>query len=95
MSGLQGRRGANPAAIAIHQAAIAKNYPLVFLLMAQYWATAVFNVTFGHKDSFKHPTDPPILENKVSFPLGEPAPSFKLDGYRKEGRVPPGALSYP
>jgi hypothetical protein len=27
--------------------------------------TTVFDVTFGHKDSFKHPTDPPILENKV------------------------------
>jgi hypothetical protein len=57
--------------------------------------TAVFDVTFGHKDSFKHPTDPPILENKVLFPLGEPDPSFKLDGYLKEGRVPPGALAYP
>ena len=57
--------------------------------------TAVFDVTFGHKDSFKHPTDPPILENKVSFPLGEPDPSFKLDRYLKEGRVPPGALAYP
>jgi hypothetical protein len=57
--------------------------------------TAVFYVTFGHKDSFKHPTHPPILENKVSFPLGEPDPSFKLDGYLQEGRVPPGALAYP
>ena len=57
--------------------------------------TAVFDVTFGHKDSFKHPTDPPILENKVSFPLGEPQPLLNLDGYIKEGRVPPGALAYP
>jgi hypothetical protein len=57
--------------------------------------TAVFDVTFGHKDSFKHPTDPPILENKVSFPLGEPDPLLNLDGYQKEGRVPPGALAYP
>jgi hypothetical protein len=57
--------------------------------------TAVFDVTFGHKDSFKRPNDPPILENKVSFPLGEPDQSFNLDGYLKEGRVPPGALAYP
>jgi hypothetical protein len=34
MSRLQGRQGADPAAIAIHQAAIAKNYPLVFLSIA-------------------------------------------------------------
>jgi hypothetical protein len=57
--------------------------------------TVVFDVTFGHKDSFKHPTDPPILENKVSFPLGQPDPSLKLDGYLKERKVPPGALAYP
>jgi hypothetical protein len=57
--------------------------------------TAVFDVTFGHKDSFKHTTDPPILKNKVSFPLGEPDPLLNLDGYQKEGRVPPGALAYP
>jgi hypothetical protein len=57
--------------------------------------TAVFDVTFGHKDSFKYTTDPPILENKVSFPLGEPDPLLNLDGYKKEGRVPPGALAYP
>jgi hypothetical protein len=41
MSRLQGRRGANPAAIAIHQAAIAKNSPLVFLLIAQYRARVI------------------------------------------------------
>ena len=57
--------------------------------------TTCFDVTFGHRDSFKHPTDPPILENKVSFPLGEPDRSFKLDTYLKQGRVPPGALAYP
>ena len=57
--------------------------------------TTVFDVTFGHKDSFRYPTDPPILENKVPFPLGEPDPSFNLDGYLKEGRVPPGGLAYP
>jgi hypothetical protein len=57
--------------------------------------TTRFDVTFGHKDSFKHPMDPPILENKVSFPLGEPDPSFKLDQYLTQGRVPPGALAYP
>jgi hypothetical protein len=57
--------------------------------------TTVFDVTFGHKDSFKHSTDPHILENKVSFPLGEPDPSFNLEGFLKEGRVPPGALAYP
>jgi hypothetical protein len=57
--------------------------------------TTVFHVTFGHKDSFKHPSDPAILENKVSFPLGEPNMSINLDGYQKEGRVPPGALAYP
>ena len=57
--------------------------------------TTVFDVTFGHKDSFKHPTDPPVLENKVLFPLGEPDPSFNLDDYQKEGIVPPGALAYP
>jgi hypothetical protein len=45
--------------------------------------TTVFDVTFGHKDSFKHPTDPPILENKVSFPLGEPDQLLNLDGYLK------------
>jgi hypothetical protein len=56
--------------------------------------TAVFHVTFGHKDSFKHPTDSPILENEVSFPLGEPDPLLNLDGYLKEGRVPRGALAY-
>jgi hypothetical protein len=27
--------------------------------------TTVFDVTFGHKDSFKRPNDPSILENKV------------------------------
>jgi hypothetical protein len=57
--------------------------------------TAFFNVTFGHKDSFEHPTDPPFLENKVSFPSGEPDPLLNIDGYLKEGRVPPGALAYP
>jgi hypothetical protein len=57
--------------------------------------TAFFDVTFGLNGSFKHPTDPPILENKVSFPLGEPDLLLNLDGYLKEGRVPPGALAYP
>jgi hypothetical protein len=57
--------------------------------------TVVFDVTFGHKDSFKLPTDPPILENKVSFPLGKSDPFLNLDGYLKEGRVRPGALAYP
>jgi hypothetical protein len=57
--------------------------------------TAVFDVTFGHKDSFKHPMDPPIPENKVSFPLGVPDRLLNLDGYQKEGRVPLGALAYP
>ena len=57
--------------------------------------TTVFDVTFGHKDSFKHPSDPPVLENKVSFPLGSPDLSFNLDAYLKEGTVPPGGLAYP
>jgi hypothetical protein len=57
--------------------------------------TTVFDVTFGHKDSFKRRNDPPLFKNKVSFPLGEPDQSFNLDGYLKEGRVPPGALAYP
>jgi hypothetical protein len=41
MSRLQGRQGADPAAIAIHQAAIAKNYPLVFLSIARYRARVI------------------------------------------------------
>ena len=57
--------------------------------------TTVFDVTFGHKDSFKHPSDPPVLENKVSFPLGGHVPSFNLDAYLKEGTVPLGGLAYP
>jgi hypothetical protein len=41
MSRLQDLRGADPAAGAIHQAAIAKNYPLVFLSIAQYRARVI------------------------------------------------------
>jgi hypothetical protein len=41
MSRLQGRQGANPAAISIHQAAIANNSPLVFLSIARYRAPVI------------------------------------------------------
>ena len=57
--------------------------------------TTVFDVTFGHRDSFTPPSDKPVLENKVSFPLGEPDPSIGLDLFMKNGKVPPGCLAYP
>ena len=57
--------------------------------------TTSFDVTFGHTDSFTHSSDAPLLENKVSFPLGEPLPSVNLDVYLENGRVPPAGLAYP
>jgi hypothetical protein len=53
-------------------------------LAAIFNYTTVFDVTFGHKDSFKHPKYPPIFEKQVWFPLGEPDPSLNLDGYLKK-----------
>jgi hypothetical protein len=58
--------------------------------------TTVFDVlTFGHRYSVSHPTDSPVSETKVSFPLGEPDLSVNLDEYLQKGRVPPGGLAYP
>ena len=57
--------------------------------------TAVFETVFGHKDHYTH-TDGPLIENKISFPLGEPDKRISLTrDYVQKGLIPPGALAYP
>jgi hypothetical protein len=68
-----------------------KNFVDVLSELGEY--TTVFDSISGHQDSLTH-TDGALLENKSSFPQGDPDSSISLCN-GTEGRVPPGALAYP